>query len=228
MIRTPARRLFWTVGVTQLCFAPLSKTVMGQEKPARWADAGTGSVLVQGVWGAQTTPGDVDSSADAYQSSTPYAFGIGVSAGYTFPFKLHLGARVGHHFGRDGYDRYYPGPGLHVSNGMSRIGEEGGDITGSEQSTHFGTEVGYDFVVGPVVIRPYLADGLLVHADEECYPQACESFDTNELFVGMGASVFGIVGPILIGLDSTFIAPLNDSSINAGLFSIIAGLQLPP
>lgn len=122
---------------------------------------------------------------------------------------------------------YYAGEGGSISDGINTIGNEGGVITDSQQTTQFGTEVGFDLVAGPIVIRPYLADGLLVHMDEECFPQSCESFNTNELFLGMGYSVFGIVGPLLIGLDSTFIAPLDDSSLNAGLFSIIAGFQLP-
>jgi hypothetical protein len=215
----------------QLCFAASSQTVMGQEQPARWAEAGTGSLFLQGGWGAQPDTGDGagfdDADADAYQSSLAYAFGIGLRGGYTFPFKLYLGARLAHHFGRDGWQAYYAGWGGSISDGINTIGNEGGVITQSQSTTHFGTEVGYDFVIGPIVIRPYLADGLLVHMDEECFPQTCESFNANQLFLGTGASVFGVVGPMLIGLDSTFIAALGDSSLNAGLFSFIVGIHLP-
>ncbi|HKO90799.1 MAG TPA: hypothetical protein VJU61_06600 [Polyangiaceae bacterium] len=198
-----------------------------QAKPARWAEAGTGSIFVGGSWGVQADTGDGDSAADAYQSSLAYGFGLGVRAGYTFSFKLYLGARVAHHFGRDGWEVYYAGQGGSISDGIHTIGNEGGVITDSQQTTQFGTEVGFDFVAGPIVIRPYLADGLLVHMDEECFPGSCESFNTNELFLGIGASVFGVVGPLLIGLDSTFIAPLDEPSLNAGLFSLIVGFQLP-
>jgi hypothetical protein len=117
---------------------------------------------------------------------------------------------------------------VRVSNGISQIGNEGGAITTSQSATHFGTEVGYDLVLGPIVIRPYLADGLLMHSDRECWPGLCETFDDNQLFVGIGAAVFGVIGPLLVGVDSTFIAPLDDASLNASLFSVIAGLQLPP
>jgi len=232
-MRTRAPRRFWILGVIPLCLAAWPKTALGQEKqekqakPARWAEAGAGSVFIEGGWGVQVDAEDEESPADASQSSLAYAFGLGVRAGYTFPFKLYLGARAAHHFGRDGWEVYYAGQGNFISDGINTIGDEGGVITRSQQTTQFGTEVGFDFVVGPVVIRPYLADGVLVHMDEECFPGSCESFNSNELFFGIGASVFGIIGPMLIGLDSTFIAPLDDSSLNAGLFSLIVGFQLP-
>ena len=232
-MRTRAPRPVWTLALLPLCLAASPRTAWGQEKqekqqqPARWAEAGAGSVFIEAGWGVQADSGDEGSFADASQSSLAYAFGLGVRAGYTFPFKLYLGARAAHHFGRDGWEVFYAGEGSSVSNGISTIGDEGGVITDSQQTTQFGTEVGFDFVAGPIVIRPYLADGLLVHMDEECFPDSCESYNSNELFFGIGASVFGVVGPMLIGLDSTFIAPLDDSSLNAGLFSLIVGFQLP-
>jgi hypothetical protein len=210
----------------------LSSPVLAQEtpapveRPAKWADAGAGSLFLQGGWGFGTD--DDEGFGDANEPSSAYAVGLGVKGGYTFAFKLYLGARFGYYFGRDGYERFYPSNGVRASNGIYEIGAEGGDITQSQQVTYLGTEVGYDFVIGPVVIRPYLADGILLHSDRECWPDGCESSSANEPFIGLGGSVFGVIGPLLVGLDSTFIAPLNEAALNAGLLSIIAGLQLPP
>src|SRR6187549_3704870 len=106
-MRTRGPRPFWMLSLLLLCVSVLPKTALGEEtqgKPARWAEAGTGSIFVEGGWGVQADPGDAEGFADAYQSSLAYGFGLGVRAGYTFPFKLYLGARVAHHFGRDGWE----------------------------------------------------------------------------------------------------------------------------
>src|SRR5688572_29033320 len=113
-------------GAATLFTAALSSRVMAQEpelpetsgprdKAARWADRGAASLLLQGGWGIGA---DDEGFGDANQPSNAYAVGLGVKGGYTFPFKLYLGARFGHYFGRDGYERFYPADGLNVSNGI--------------------------------------------------------------------------------------------------------------
>lgn len=196
-------------------------------QPGRWAETGTASFFLQGGWGIQVDAEDDPGFADAYQSVNAYAFGIDLRAGYTFPFKLYVGGRVAHHFGRDGWEHFAPGGGVSVSDGVNEIGPEGGNITESQSVTHFGPELGYDFVLGPLVLRPYMPLGLLLHRDQECFPGACESFNSNQFFLGIGASLFGSIGSFVFGVDSAFVAPLDDASLNGGLFSLIAGWQLP-
>lgn len=74
--------------------------------------------------------------------SNHYGFGLGARAGYTFPQKVYVGGTFMYHFGSTyGY----------------------GAFGGADVSTHLlypAGEVGYDFHVGPVTIRPYAGVGI--------------------------------------------------------------------
>jgi hypothetical protein len=76
-----------------------------------------------------------------------YAFndvrlGLGARVGYTLPMKLYLGASFIYHFG---------------STPTETVG--GTSFPVSVSLFYLGPEVGYDIVVGPVVVRPYLGLG---------------------------------------------------------------------
>ena len=221
------------LGALALCLAALPRAARAQERPQRWAEDGAGSIFLQAAWGIQAAsdtyvaPGFADHS----QTSQSYAFGVGARGGYTFPFKLYLGGRAGYHFGRDGWEVWdaRPGGGGSSQGGVLSydIGDDGGTVTTTELSSYFGTEVGYDFVIGPVVIRPYETDGMLIHSAQQCFEHRCGRSTENHLFAGIGAAIFAVVGPFLIGVDSTFIAPLDDPDLNGGLFSLSVGLPIP-
>ena len=226
MFPSSLRRLA-TLTLLPLAVALSTTPALAEDKPTRWAEAGAGSLLLQGGWGIQAEPEDQDPDADAFQTGNAYAFGLGLRGGYTFPFKLYVGGRAGYYFGRDGWSHYRPGGSVNVSDGFNEIGAEGGNIVDSQSVLHFGPEVGYDFVLGPIVLRPSMPAGLLVHLDEECFSQACDSFNSNQFFLGAGLSIFGSIGALLIGVDSTFIAPLDEPEVSGGLFSLIVGWQPP-
>lgn len=64
--------------------------------------------------------------------------GFGLRAGYTLPINVYLGAALVYHLGGTKEEQH---------------------IKYSGSSIYVGPEVGYDFVIGPVVARPYLGFG---------------------------------------------------------------------
>src|SRR3954466_9980574 len=93
-------RSWLLLGAVPLCLVALSRPTRAQEpgsasEPSSgWAHAGSGSIFLQGVWGINADSDDYVGFADHTLTSKPYAFGIGARAGYTFPFKLYIGARA--------------------------------------------------------------------------------------------------------------------------------------
>ena len=111
-------------------------------------------------------------------------FGIGARGGYTLPnTPVYLGGTLAYHFGSD-----------HVHTFL------------------FGVEGGYDFVVGPVVLRPYLGLGDAIVAfsgitvpglgtvggesknEFALWPGATVMYPINQFFVGGDARVYLLPG----------------------------------
>jgi hypothetical protein len=105
--------------------------------------AGDGRPISLGLllgYGFQT-----DRSTDSL-GSDPYGFGAKLRGGYTFDFMLYAGL----------YYAYYLG------SSTTGGGRTSGISTTSASYMQFGAEVGYDWFVGPVIIRPSLEIGLAI------------------------------------------------------------------
>ncbi|MGH7328527.1 MAG: hypothetical protein ACREJX_09280, partial [Polyangiaceae bacterium] len=76
--------------------------------------------------------------ADPDRTCTPFGVGLGLRAGVTMPFKLYVGATFLYHLGYS-------------------IGS--GDNLVREHTFYPGLEAGYDFVLGPITLRPYTGIG---------------------------------------------------------------------
>ena len=119
--------------------------------PAPAATAAASSAPASADRASESRHGDEEESDKAFSvaplmgfGSNHYGFAIGARAGYTFPAKVYVGGTLMYHFGSTyGYGGY--------------LGSAG------EYSTHViypAGEVGYDFHVGPVTIRPYAGVGI--------------------------------------------------------------------
>jgi hypothetical protein len=190
-----------------------------------WAEHGAGSLMVETDWGFATP--DDNPMADHFTSSNPYALGIGLRGGYTFRFKLYVGAYITHHFGKDGAAVYDANPnrqGFGVNNW--NIGTAGGTITTTTSSTEFGAQVGFDLSNGPIVLRPYLQDGILTWSKKRCFQGACDTFNDNLPSAGIGIAAFAVIAPILVGLDGTYQVVIDRPEVNGGMVGLVLGIPL--
>jgi hypothetical protein len=131
----------------------------------------------------------------------PYQLGFAARGGYTFPFGLHVGARVVHHLGEH-QDVELPAdqPGdIAVDHTACYTGEPG-RITRHWRITYLGPEVGYDVHLGPVLVRPYLSQGLSSQAKTVCCGH-CNTDREDGVFVALGTMLLGTFGPVLAGVD---------------------------
>jgi hypothetical protein len=90
-------------------------------------------------WGFKTDRQTASLGAD------PYGFAAGLRGGYSFDFNLYVGL----------FYTFYLG--------SSQTGEQARVVTNKKTTTanymHFGAEVGYDWWVGPLIVRPSLQIG---------------------------------------------------------------------
>jgi hypothetical protein len=91
-------------------------------------------------WGFETDRRSASFSAD------PYALGAGVRGGYSFDFNLYAGVYFMYYLGSSvtGSSQYVANP----------------TITTNANYMQFGAEAGYDWWVGPVIVRPSLQLGM--------------------------------------------------------------------
>ena len=124
--------------------------------------------------------GDDDAAGKAFSAApllgfgtNHFGFGTGVRGGYTLPAKVYVGATFMYHFGSTyGY---------------------GGYLGGADYSTHIlypAGEVGYDFHVGPVTIRPYAGVGIAFVTASISYAGRSDDASTSSLLLYPGATAF--------------------------------------
>lgn len=77
--------------------------------------------------------------------SDPYGLGAGLRGGYSFPFELYVGLYVIYYLGTS------------ETGDAARANDP--TVTTSASYLHFGAEVGYDWWVGPLIVRPSLQLG---------------------------------------------------------------------
>jgi hypothetical protein len=105
------------------------------------------------MWGGDRGPGAVDTRWFVLgmlgYTSNMYGFAIGARFGKTLDNHLYLGGSLVYGFGESGSTTTLAGP-----NGASVTVN-----TNGPSSFYLGPEVGYDFDVRPVVLRPYIGLG---------------------------------------------------------------------
>lgn len=108
----------------------------------------------------------------AYFAADPYQLGVGLRGGYSLDSQLYLGA----------YFVYYVG-GSHTGQ-SAQVNTP--SATTSANYMHFGAEVGYDWWVGPLIVRPSLQVGAAVALIDDSL--AVQTARTNMMF-GPGFTV---------------------------------------
>jgi hypothetical protein len=133
--------------------------------------------------------------------------GLGVRGGYTLPANVYLGGTFVYHLGKSQNDGF-------------------GDV--SVKVYYFGFEGGYDFVAGPVVIRPYLGLGA---ATAKASTPSISAFgitapgvdtSTTKFAAWPGATLLYPMGSAFIGADARFLVV---SDFNAFSLFATGGVQ---
>jgi hypothetical protein len=128
-------------------------------------------------------------------SADPYQFGGGLRGGYSFDFHLYIGA----------YFSYYIGSS--VTGTPQQVNT--GTATSRASYMQFGTEVGYDWWVGPVIVRPSLELGWAL------------AFTS---FTGVGMTTQKTVGDFMVGPGLAIVHPWDNVFLGGeGRFLIVTG-----
>lgn len=140
--------------------------------------------------------------------SNHYGFGLGTRAGYTFPQKVYVGATFMYHFGSTyGY----------------------GAFGGADVSTHLlypAAEVGYDFRVGPVTIRPYAGVGVAFVTASSTFAGESTSNTESSLLLYPGATAHWNIprSDFFVGGDTRMAILTRGGDPSFGLYAT-AGLK---
>ena len=151
-------------------------------------------------WGFKTDRQTAGLGAD------PYGFAAGVRGGYTLDFNLYVGV----------FYTYYLGS----SQTGSQARVVGGNKTTTANYMHFGAEVGYDWWVGPVVVRPSLELGAALGFTDVTGASRREL----DMLIGPGLTIFHPWDMFFIGGDGHF-AIATGNGASAILLAVTAGLR---
>jgi hypothetical protein len=133
-----------------------------------------------------------------------FNFGVGARAGYTLPQKVYLGATFMYHLG--------------VSESYGLFGQT------NEVSTKLfypAGEVGYDFRVGPVTIRPYGGVGVVFISSSITFGNQSNSTSTNSLALYPGATAQWNIprSDFFVGGDARLLILTRGGDPSVGLFA---------
>jgi hypothetical protein len=137
--------------------------------------------------------------------SDPYGFALGLRGGYTLDFKLYLGL----------YFSYYVGTSSEGYSANTTVKN-----TASASSIHFGAEVGYDWWLGPAVIRPSLELGPALALTT----LSGKTTTINSMMFGPGLTIFAPIDSFFIGGDVHFNLLTGDGP-GAILLAATAGVR---
>lgn len=128
-------------------------------------------------------------------------FGLGVRGGKTLDNHLYLGGSAVYHFAGCGYSGYYYAPGVAYSTSASVF--------------YLGPEAGYDFVLGPVVLRAYGGLGPAFLNASVSGPGVNQSSSDTRFVIWPGASVLWSIpdSPWFIGGDVRFVSVPNGPAV---------------
>lgn len=135
--------------------------------------------------------------------SNHYGFGMGARAGYTFPQKVYVGGTFMYHFGSSyGY----------------------GGLAGADISTRIlypAAEVGYDFHVGPVTIRPYAGVGVAFATASSSFAGESTSSTDSSLLIYPGATAHWNIprSDFFVGGDTRIAILTRGGDPSFGLFA---------
>src|SRR5215471_8506524 len=130
--------------------------------------------------------------------------GFGARGGYTFPNNIYVGGTFIYHFGNSDEATF---------NGVT--------TKTSSHLFYFGPEGGYDLLVGPVLIRPYLGLGFESQSVSfTCTPAAlCQASTTDSNFaLWVGGHVLYPISNFFVGGDLRALFVSNANSI--GIFAV--------
>lgn len=115
-----------------------------------------------------------------YGFNDGYKLGIGARGGYTLPSNFYVGGTLVYHLG---------------SSQSTAFGDLKYNIA------YFGAEGGYDFVAGPLVVRPYIGVGYAVLSASF----AGISASSSSVALWPGATALYPMGNLLLGVDARFV-----------------------
>jgi hypothetical protein len=131
-----------------------------------------------------------------------YGFGVGAKAGYTFNNRAYLGGIADYH----------------VGNTTDVAGQ-----TVKSRTWYVGPEVGYDFGIGGVILRPTVGFGLAVR-NESAHGSILNSSDTtSRAYVAPGASLIYPIKNFFVGGDARLMFTTEET--NVGLYANV-GMHL--
>jgi hypothetical protein len=139
----------------------------------------------------------------------PYGLGFGIRGGYTFDFKLYTGV----------YYMYYIGSS--ESGSSARV-----NVPAQQHAANymqFGAEGGYDWWVGPVIIRPSLQIGAALAITDNSASGATTS--VTRLMFGPGFTVIAPIDSFFIGGEGRANLVPSSNGVSAVLLGVTAGLR---
>ncbi len=122
----------------------------------------------------------------------PYTLAMGIRGGYTFDFKLYAGLFFTYYLGSSG------------SGGIS------GSVANEKSAANyiqFGAEGGYDWAMGPVLVRPSLQLGPAIAIVD---PDGGKTTSTTGMMFGPGIAVLAPIDDWFIGGEGRFILIAGD------------------
>jgi len=143
---------------------------------------------------------------------SPYRFGFGMRAGATFGFGGYVGGTFMKHVG------------------TSRLGtREGGrsQYVAIAHDTYAGPEIGWDFRLSRVLLRPFVGGGLLLTLGKTAVGSASVSDDHGWFYVAPGVlAAFGF-GEVFAGIDLRIpIVPAQSAKQWAPAGMLVVGIDL--
>lgn len=140
-----------------------------------------------------------------------YRFGFGTRAGVTLPFGGYVGGTFVAHVG------------------TNVLGTRGGTSTfvAIAHDTYLGPELGYDFALWRLLLRPYVGGGALVALGKTAVGHASASDDNVFFYVAPGALAAYRFGDFFAGLDLRIpIVPALSSNKWAPAAMLVLGTEL--
>ncbi len=129
-----------------------------------------------------------------YGFGDQYGVGLGAKGGYTFPNRVYVGGNLNYHFGtsQDFLD----------------------NNTVSSTTWFLGPEAGYDFGVGPVILRPVVGVGMGFNTNTVQGTLANTDDTRVRPYIAPGASVHYPIGNFFVGGDGRFMIMSDANSLN--------------
>jgi hypothetical protein len=132
--------------------------------------------------------------------------GLGGRVGYTLTNNIYVGGTLVYHFGSS-----------------SQISDGNLTLKGSKTLTYFGPEGGYEFVAGPVIVRPFVGIGPAVLSTTTSYcpaGQPCQDFSSNPVNFAawIGGTALLPLGSFFVGADLRGVIVTTDNASSVGAF----------